>query len=57
MQKKYIKGDNNTPFEIIEDDNNQQSASSSERRKNLHRYETQLDKLSKATQDTLDKNK
>jgi len=53
MRKQYIKGSNNKPFEIIEDDQNNQSNLRAGQRPKLHRYEVQLDKLSKATKETL----
>ncbi len=57
MRRQYIKGSDNKPFEIIEDDQNNQGDSKPVQQPKLHRYEGQLDKLSKATKDTLKKNK
>lgn len=54
MQRQFIKGNDNKPFEIIEDDQNNQKTTQQSK---LHRYEVQLDKLSKATKETLKKNK
>jgi hypothetical protein len=56
MQKQYIKGGGDKPFDIVEDDRNDQNSPKPAHRINLHRYVSQLDKLSQATKNTL-KNK
>lgn len=55
MRRQYIKGSDNKPFEIVEDDQNNQSDLKPVQQSKHHRYEGQLDKLSKATKDTLKK--
>ena len=57
MRRQYIKGGDDKPFEIIEDDQNNQGDSKPVQQPKLHRYDGQLDKLSKPTKDTLKKNK
>lgn len=55
MRQQYIRGGDNKPFVIVEDDRNNQNASKPADSKNLHRYESQLDKLSQATKNSLKK--
>ena len=56
MRRRFIKGGDNKLIEIIEDDQNDQSNSQSAQKAKLRRYNVQLDKLSKATKDSI-KNK
>lgn len=55
MRQQYIKGGDNKPFIIVEDDRNDPGVHKSVDAKNLHRYESQLDKLSQATKNSLNK--
>jgi len=58
MRKQYIKGSDSKPFEIIEDEHNDQgSANPKIQQGKFHPSDGQLEKLSKATQKSLDKNK
>ena len=57
MRRQFIKGSDNKPFEVVEDDQNNETNSRPARQVKLHRYDGQLDKLSKATKETLKKNK
>ena len=57
MRQQYIKSGDDKPFVIVEDDRNDQNTQKPNHAKNLHRYEGQLDKLSQATKNTLEKKK
>lgn len=58
MRKQYITGSDTEPFEIIEDEHNDQvSANPNVQQGKFHPSDELLEKLSKATQKALDKNK
>lgn len=55
MRGQFIKGDGNKQFEIVEESQANKANSKSSQQDKLHRYDAQLDKLSKATKDILNK--
>ncbi len=57
MRRQYINISDNKLYEIVEDEQNNLNKQDSAELIKLHRYNGQLDKLSKVTQETFNKNK
>lgn len=55
MRRQYIKGNDNTPFEILEDDKNASTSESVSQTAHQHRYDAKLEKLSEETKKSLKK--
>lgn len=57
MRRQYIKGNDNTPFEILEDEKNGRASEPVSQTAYQRRYEAKLEKLSEETKKSLKKGK